>query len=81
MQTPILQRGAVIGQFESSRHATQRPLAQIGADAGQPLASEHCTQRPRKQSGIAESLQSVGLRHSTHSPVAALQYGAAPVQL
>lgn len=26
--TPLLQRGAMVGQFESSRHATHLPLAQ-----------------------------------------------------
>jgi hypothetical protein len=39
-----LQRGAVLGQLESSRHATQRPLAQNGAVVGHVVASTHCAQ-------------------------------------
>jgi hypothetical protein len=41
-QTPLLQRGAVLGQLESSRHCAHRPFAQNGEVAGQVDASTHC---------------------------------------
>jgi hypothetical protein len=46
-QLPLLQRGAVVGQLESSRQATHRPLLQYGAVVGQDVASVHCAQWPR----------------------------------
>jgi hypothetical protein len=78
---PALQRGAVIGQFESSRQATHLPLAQNGSVLGHIDASMHCTHFPRLQSGISGSRQSAASRQATHSPVAPLQKGASPVQL
>jgi hypothetical protein len=70
---PLLHRGAVLGQLESSRHAAQRPLEQNGALDGHVEASAHCMQWPRWQRGSAGSRQSLAPRHSTHSPVAELQ--------
>jgi hypothetical protein len=43
-QAPLLHRGALLGQFESSRHATQRPFAQYGAAAEQDVESTHSAQ-------------------------------------
>jgi hypothetical protein len=43
-QVPLLQRGAVLGQLESSRQATQRPLAQYGAVDEHDVASTHSAQ-------------------------------------
>jgi hypothetical protein len=76
-----LQRGAVVGQFESSRHATHLPLAQYGVVPEHAEASTHSTHAPRLQMGSLGSLQSVALRHSTHSPDAVLQNGSVPPQL